>query len=289
MGLTGSSLDLKVTWLASRALGKVSARLGGAMADRLWFTPWPAALSERALEKQEGWLATTEHRRYRVGRHEIAAYVQGSGPTVLVVHGWGDSAGSLGAFISPLARSGYRVVAIDLPAHGRSGGKRSNAYEMTEVIHGIAEQVGGVDAVVAHSIGAHATMLALREALRPRAVVLLAPSTDLENTFDKFNELFSLPPLAKRGLRASIERRFTTSVWGDFIAEDLVANVEVPALVIHDRGDTQIDVSGSERLVKSWPSARLHVTEGLSHTKIVRDPDVIAAAIDFIGEARSIG
>ena len=282
MNVAGSDRALKVTWGLMRFLGRFSSHLSGPVADKLWFTPWRVPLSDRARSKQQGWLAALEQRRFHVGDLDVNAYVGGSGPTVMLVHGWGDSAGSLGAFIDPLLDANHRVVAIDLPAHGGSPGDRTDAFVAATAVRGISDQIGGVAAVIAHSMGALATIVALHEGLRPDAAVVMAPSVDLEHAMDKFAAMFSVPPKAIRGLRASIERRYGKTVWRDLAADALVREVDVPTLIIHDRADAQVDVADAERLATAWAGSHLEITDGLSHTKIVRDPKVVGGAVGFV-------
>ena len=94
--------------------------------------------------------------------------------------------------------------------------------------------------------------------------------------------MFSVPPRAIRGLRASIERRYGKTVWSDLAADALVRDVDVPALIVHDRADAQVDVADAERLAAAWPGGHLDITDGLSHTKIVRDPKVVEDAVGFV-------
>ena len=44
-------------------------------------------------------------------------------PAALLLHGWGGEAGSMAQFVAPLQDKGLRVLAPDLPGHGRSGSK----------------------------------------------------------------------------------------------------------------------------------------------------------------------
>ena len=37
------------------------------------------------------------------------------------------------------------------------------------------------------------------------------------------------------------------------------------------------------QLADAWPIADLHSTDGLGHQRILRDPDVIAEVVDFVG------
>src|SRR5215470_10874422 len=65
-------------------------------------------------------------------KRRVTAYTWGDGPAVLLVHGWGGNAGHLAGFVDPLLAAGFRAVAVDLPGHGRSAGRRSSA------VHGAA-------------------------------------------------------------------------------------------------------------------------------------------------------
>jgi pimeloyl-ACP methyl ester carboxylesterase len=60
------------------------------------------------------------------------------------------------------------------------------------------------------------------------------------------------------------------------------ATLTTPALIIHDPTDADVPFADAEAIAASWPDARLYVTEGLGHRRILRDRDVIAMATSFI-------
>jgi pimeloyl-ACP methyl ester carboxylesterase len=277
-------MNLKATWLAMRVTGRFSEHLGGFFAAHLWFSPWRVPVSERALPKQTEWLEQTEAVRFRVDGRDIAGYSAGRGPTVLLVHGWGERAATMGAFVEPLVKSGYRVVGIDLPGHGATSTGETNIFECSRALRGVAAQLG-VYAVVAHSMGGYVAMVALREGLSPERVVLIAPASNVRHVLEKFTFLFRLPPKAAAGLRANIERRFDADVWDRLDIVTLARRFRFPALIVHDLEDPQVDVDDSKALAGAWDRARIITTEGLGHTKIVRDPNVIAAVRAFLHEA----
>ena len=281
--------EFKATWLATQVAGRWSARIAGRFASHLWFTPWPVPVSERARAKQEAWLAASEPMTFDVGTHRVAGYVAGRGPTVLMLHGWGERAAFLGAFFAPLAGAGYRVVGIDLPGHGATSKGRTDIFEASRVVRSVADQLGGIDAVVAHSMGGYVATTALAEGLRANGVVLLAPASDVNHVMAKFEALFSLPSRAMTGLRADIERRWGRGVWKRLDARARAPRFSARALIVHDREDPQIDVSESLALAEAWPNARTLITEGLGHDRATRDPKVIAAARDFLLETVPVG
>ncbi|MPZ71761.1 MAG: alpha/beta fold hydrolase [Nitriliruptorales bacterium] len=197
---------LWLTWLAARVGGRFSERIAGFFAWRLWFTPWRLELSERARIREAGWLEKTTPLSIPFGRGVLHGFTAGEGPSVLLVHGWGDRASRLGALIAPLVDAGFRVVAVDLPAHGASPGVRTNAYGVAAAIRATAQHVGGVYGVVAHSMGGLETIIALRQELAAERVVLLASAVRLHHAMERFETMFVLRPRAMRGLAAALTR-----------------------------------------------------------------------------------
>ena len=276
---------LKLLWLGARYGGVVSKRLGGFFTWRLWFTPWEVQLSERARQREAEWLVGTKPLAVPSTTGVLSGFVAGEGPTILLVHGWGDQASRMGAFVRPLVEAGFRVVGIDLPAHGDSPGRMTNAYEWSAAIRATVDHVGGVAAVVAHSIGGVNTLLAMRNGMRVGRLVLLASALRMQHGVGQFAALFQLPQRSIDGLVEMIEHRYGPFVWDDLSSDRHAAALDVPALLFHDRQDTQVDFADGLRLHEAWPSSRLVATEGLGHDRILRDPEVVAQAVAFLSEA----
>jgi pimeloyl-ACP methyl ester carboxylesterase len=212
----------------------------------------------------------------------IAGFTAGTGPIVLLVHGWGERASFLGAFIEPLVAAGFRVIGIDLPGHGKTSRGRTNIFELANVLNDVADQLDGIQGVVAHSMGGGVTAVAISDGLDVNAVAFVAPASDFEHVMKKFESIFSLPTRAMKGLRRQIERRFGKDLWTRLNLQKLAVDFDIPALVVHDRNDNQIDVADSEALVAAWAEARFVITSGLGHDKIVRDPRVVEEVRAFL-------
>lgn len=118
----------------------------------------------------------TFHRVIDTGSHRLAAWEWGRGPTVLLLHDWEGEARDLEAFIVPLVNAGYRVLAADLPAHGRSSGSQAGIAHWQRAVVALARHAGTVQGVVAAGLG---DTVALRAALEGTALgrlALLAPT-----------------------------------------------------------------------------------------------------------------
>lgn len=276
-----SPLALRATWLATVVAGRLSRRLAGPFARTLWFTPWRVPVGERERNRRAGWLDGTRQVRIRAGDVDLAGFATGDGPVVLLVHGWGEEAASLGAYVQPLVAAGFRVVGLDLPGHGASGDGPTNLYTLGGAIRDAASQVDA-RAVIAHSMGSASTMLAIREGLELDAVAFLAPPVRLEHALEQFTKMFRIPPKAVVGLRDTIEREFGADVWADTSGDLLAPSLDVPALIVHDRDDPQVPLADAELLAGVWPGSRLEVTEGFGHTKLMRAGVVVNEVVHFL-------
>lgn len=276
-------VQMMVLWVAARTLGRWSSLLGGWLASLLWFTPWPTQSTARSAQRESAWLADTQPLELSAGPWRLRGFSAGEGPTVLLVHGWGDHAARLGAFVAPLVLQGFRVVAVDMPGHGARGIARTDLPAMADALRLVAAQVGPIHAVIGHSMGATVSMIAVRDGMSPTALVLLAPPVRLEHAVSRFGEMLDLPERTLTGLRRRIERRFGTSVWRDYAADHL--QLEVPTLLIHDADDPQVDISEGRMLAASWPDVEMVETAGLGHQRIVRDAGVVRAAVEFVAAA----
>jgi hypothetical protein len=137
---------------------------------------------QRRTRKERAVLSRGLRRDVRFRGARLATWRWGEGPAVLLVHGWGGHAGRLSRFVDPLTKAGFSVIAFDAPGHGVSEGKGCSVSDFIGAVLAVAEDDGNVVGLVGHSLGAAACVLAMRERLRVRAAVLLAPLSDPEKT-----------------------------------------------------------------------------------------------------------
>ena len=64
--------------------------------------------------------------------------------------------------------------------------------------------------------------------------------------------------------------------------EGLVGDRDAALLVVHDDGDKDVPPLHGRRLAATWPGAQLVSTDGLGHRRILRDPAVVAGAVQFV-------
>jgi pimeloyl-ACP methyl ester carboxylesterase len=276
-------LPLRLARTGLNSLCRISPPLVGRLAFQFFCTPfrYPEPPRETKVLRQA--------ERFPIPFQDVhlAAYSWGRGPTVLLVHGWSGRGSQLGAFVAPLVAAGYRVVAFDLPAHGRTPGRRTNALVATEAVLQVGKAIGPLRGVIAHSFGALCTTLALRDGLDAGRVAYVAPASGASEAVRGFARQFGLSGFAERGLRGEMERRFGPEVWPRFSAVACAPHLDVPTLIHHDLDDAEVPYGEGESLARSWPGARLITTTGLGHRRILRDARVIGEVMELFRAAGS--
>jgi pimeloyl-ACP methyl ester carboxylesterase len=211
---------------------------------------------------------------------ELAVWDWGDGPTVLLVHGWNGNAAQLAGLVPPLLRAGCYVAAPDLPAHGASAGTHTNVREMADALLRLGRRVGPVHAVIAHSLGAAASVIALAEGLGARRAVLIAPPADLPRYARQFARAVGLSPSSASGLLARLDAALGGRESFDLLR--LAPSQTARTLVLHDPADREVPLADAQALARAWPGARLEMLEGAGHTRALRHPDVISRAVGFV-------
>lgn len=206
---------------------------------------------------------------------------------MLLVHGWGGRDGQLASFVAPLVARGWSPVMLDFPGHGDSPGLRTSLPEMARIIVALAREIGRPRGVIAHSLGAAAATIALGGGLALERAVLIGAPTEVGPYFHGFVGRYGRPHDVQR-LERRIERRIERRLGMRFAELSLpqrVRGLDLPALVIHDRVDTEVPYAEAERLVEAWPGARLLTTTGFGHWKILRQPEVVERAVSFVSDS----
>ena len=273
--MSKNSTNVRFLSAVVRGLGTLSPRVAAAVVMQLFRRAGPRRQPRFAQPPD-----AVDH--FVAGRARVASYGwAGGGPTIVLVHGWNGTSGDLSAFIAPLRDTGRRVVAIDLPAHGRSSGRFSDLPGAVDAVDAVLRREPNVEAVIAHSFGVPATVLAAaRGAPLPRAVLISGP-TAVEPYLQRFAQVLGASEATRaalqRRLRVLLERARLSSVELTGVAPRL----ETRALIIHDRSDREVPFLSAQALHRAWAGSELMATEGLGHRRLLADPAVVEKAVRF--------
>jgi len=207
--------------------------------------------------------------------------------SVLVAHGWTSEASFMAVFAEQLRRGGFRVVLFDQPAHGKSTRERASLMDCSRALLQVAEALGPMRFVVAHSMGCLASLLAGEGgAPLPRAYpferyVLLSGPNQFATVTKEYGETLGLKPAAQRHYERLLERIAHRRLV-DFTSARLLASTGRPALVLHARDDYEVAFRNAEELAAACPKAELMAFDGLGHRNILFAPPVIRAAVTYL-------
>jgi len=216
---------------------------------------------------------------------ELAVTAWGErGPAVLLVHGWGGARAQMTGFVEPLLAAGYRVVAYDQPAHGESDGKITNILEITPTMDLIREREGNFHAIIAHSFGTLVTSYALvnRNFPPPARLVYLGAFNRLLDSLPRFQALAGLPDAIAEGLRSMIYEKFGKDLLDSIVNERMTQEIDIPALMFHDKADNVTPVEDSRAIARVWKRASLIETEGLGHRGALQSKEIHAQILEFL-------
>ena len=261
------------------ALWAVAPALGSRQAWRVFTTP--RRLPVKAWEGPA--LVEARRRTVMAETGPIAVYEWGAAAAaaVLLVHGWEHRASFWRAWVGPLRAAGYRVVALDGPAHGASAGRRTTLTDFGGAVQAVVNTLGEVRAIVAHSFGAALPVRLLGGVALPRLALISAPEGP-RVVAERFAEFLRLPADLVQRFAGYVERRTGRPVDSFAVAASGPGIGAERVLVLHDEGDEIIPFKEGEQIAAAWPGARLHATRGLGHNRILRDAEVIFDAIDSI-------
>lgn len=208
-------------------------------------------------------------------RNKIQVFEWGTGPLVLLVHGWEGRALQLDALIRALLEKGYKVAAFDQKGHGESSTRYSSYPEIARSTALVtAHYDGELYGVVAHSIGANALFKASENIERQLRIAVVAPVENfigvLENMRARLGIYEKLFAQAIRKIEAESGLQLA-----DLNELDYTKIGRHDVLLVHDKFDRVNSVSASHEIHRNLHGSSLMQTERLGHSRILANREVV--------------
>ena len=200
---------------------------------------------------------------------------------ILILHGFDSYSYRFEKYIRPLRKEGFEVMAFDAPGHGISDGKTINSLQYKNAILRIEKSFGTFYGIMAHSVGGLAASLASEHLPNLKKLVLIAPAVEITRPIDSFSKMVSLPEKVKERMYKLIIKIGKLPV-SYFDTRRAIEQVTVPTLWLHDEEDAICpykDVLPVKEL--GLPHVTFHITKGLGHSNIYRDPETVKTIVSF--------
>jgi len=278
---SGEPLAIRAARVGFRVLSLApTPSLASRYAERLFLT----ARRHRRPAWEEAALASATFERIPHEGSYLPAWRWGEGSrTVLLVHGWEGRGSQLAAFVEPLVARGFSVVAFDAPGHGDAPSRTASLVEHARAVASVAAHVGPIHAVIGHSVGAAASLLASRFGFHPGRLALLSPPLTPKNFATGFARMFGLEPEVKNGMMALVESRYGIS-FAELDSSRYARTTTAPILVVHDVDDRVVPFSDGDTIATSAPHGTLVATSGLGHNRGLGAAEVIDEVVPFVSE-----
>ena len=250
----------------------------------LWFTvfkstpkPWVAGF----------WSGSERRLAITVDDVTIPVHCWGQGPPVVMMHGWSGSGTQFRYFIPALVEAGFAAVCFDAPEHGGNPGRQTHMLRFSASLLAIQQQLGQLDCVIAHSLGAMAATYAMQCGLTPKRAVLVAPHLDVQKMFETYRDLLKMRPALAQRFHDKIGSRMQALMdnadpWETLLPAKLLASRDLPGMLVYDHEDPEVAPAQFQQMIEHWRDCRVHNTRGLGHNRILKDEAVIAAIVDYL-------
>ena len=270
----------KVTHTFFNLLWNHTATLSKRIIKRMLFTP--ATYKSTPVERQ--YLDSSDRFELSIHNKAVKCWKWGSGPSILLVHGWNGRGIQLHHFIEPLIQRGYSAITYDAPGHGESQGRTSSYFEFTDTVRALLNSHDGhnIRGVIAHSLGGSAVVNGIEKENHPLEVVLIAPALRLKEVLYGFFDHVGVPRTIYEILIKEYEDQFGYNMQRDNPI-NLLRKINSKVLIVHDKNDPTIPYDDSKEISERFPNIELHTTERLGHKKVLADSSVVNRALDYLG------
>ncbi len=260
-----------------RLLCALSTRGATRFALRLFFQPIPFPIPEREkpfrTESITHELQTAEGKPFKV-------FELGEGrQTLILIHGW-SGRGSQFFKIAEDLKKQYRLLAIDAPGHGDHRGKRSHMLEFVDAIETTQQKLGPVYGAIGHSLGGLALFNAMERGIHFQQLAIIGTPSTIPNVIGDFCAQVKANAKVAKGIIQYLEKRYQLSV-DEVSTVSLAQKYNPKGLILHDKDDRDVPVKNASESAAAWSHAKLHLTKGLGHRRILMDPKVLKLLYDF--------
>ncbi|MEH6727055.1 MAG: alpha/beta fold hydrolase, partial [Hyphomicrobiales bacterium] len=182
--------------------------------------------------------------------------------TVVLLHGWtGKSAFMLG-FVGPLLAKNFRVLAVDLPAHGASSARQLHLPKAVNALSELHQHTGPWHSIIAHSFGG-AVACVLASGFIPsfakvplKGLVLIATPHSMQWIFHGFGRAVGLNQRSQ-ALFDGLVRPLAGRPLVEFESRDMLRAADVPTLLMHAPDDKEVPYFGAELMAEAQRSVAL--------------------------------
>jgi len=273
---------IKVLRIYYQNLGSLFPGLSTRLFWKLFTTPQ----KRKIKEKHTNFLKMASSETLNIENHTIQSYTWGNGPKkILIVHGWEGMSADFKEVITTLNDNGFKVMSVDLPAHGNSSGKFTHLPMLINVVQQIVNQHGPFYGIISHSLGALASAFALSRIngdSKLEKLILMGFHPIPFTFFEQFrhaikvkDKLFDKCVLyAENKVNMNIREASVYKITSLISANNI--------LFVHDEKDEVVNINNVRKLEQKWDKSELFYGHHGGHFKHYKHPKVVEKVVQFM-------
>ncbi|MGM9792027.1 MAG: alpha/beta fold hydrolase [Candidatus Cryptobacteroides sp.] len=238
----------------------------------------------------------------------IGYSICGSGPDLLLLHGWGCTRSVFDAFLPSLSQT-HRVIGLDFPGFGESGepGSVWGVYEYEAMLEAFCDYLGIVEpSIICHSFGGRVAIVFATRRKVGRMIFADAAGIKPRRSLRYWCKVYSFkaakwfllkvlrkPEAVERLRKGRGSADYNSSspmmraVLSKVVNQDLrelLPSIEAPVLLFWGENDTATPLSDARLMERKLRDAGLVTVPGGSHFSFLDNPALfLAVARNFLG------
>lgn len=189
-------------------------------------------------------------------------HANANGKCVVLVHGYADAKVGAIAWAPTFHSLGWNILAIDLRAHGESGGARTTAgfferHDLNQIINQArVARPGGTRQMALFGVSLGAAIVAASAVTRDdlTAVILESPFSDFVTAVHAHATQMGMPGALFQNLSIRLAERLCGARFSEVRPIDLIPKIPCPLLVIQSAGDPFLPAGDDERIARAVAS-----------------------------------
>ena len=270
----------KLVLVFARLLQFISHKLVVIFASKLFVTPINFKTPKREIAMDE-----SSQKRFlfipEINKNIHILSYGFSDKKVLLAHGWSGRRTQLFMIANKLLEKGFMVVSFDAPAHGKSSGRTTNMIEYIKTITAINKEFGPFESAIGHSFGGMAIVNTNANKEMFKTIVTIGAGDKIEDIISNFIRDLGLKRIISKKLIQYLQKKWQINI-SNFALHKIVKKNKTPTLVVHDEKDNDVDVSCAHNIKENLINGSILISNGLGHTRILRDQNIINKTINFI-------
>jgi pimeloyl-ACP methyl ester carboxylesterase len=213
---------------------------------------------------------------------EVMVYSYGySKRKVLLIHGWSGRGTQLFKIADKLLENGFMTISFDAPAHGKSTGKTTMMNEFVQTALILEKEFGPFEIALGHSLGGMAVLNGTKQGLNIKKAIVIGAGDVITDIVADFVAKLELKQTMVTKIKNHFYKKFGEDI-DNYSAYIAAKSVKIPILVIHDTEDVEVPVSCAHHIRQNLEQGEILITNGLGHSRILKDTKVINRIIEFI-------